>query len=82
MGSPSPRIEDKYLVFLSKPIQDEKPFPDGLYPELGTFMGRYYYKGNKLTRYKPTDEPYFYKDTNDTFSFEAIDKILKNKSSN
>lgn len=44
MGAPLPEVNDKYLVFLSDPIDNEPPFPDGVYCELGAFMGRYYEK--------------------------------------
>lgn len=53
------------------------PFPNGAYVEIGTFMGRYYYEGNKLVRYKPVDEPNFYKGTNDQYTLEEVDNILK-----
>ena len=77
MGAPLPKVDDKYLVFLSNPIKNEAPFPDGAYVERGSFMGRYYYEGDKLVRYKPADEPDFYSDTNDRYTLKEVESILE-----
>ena len=60
MGMPTPEIGDKYLLFLSPPIDNEPPFPNGAYVELGSFMGRYVEQGSEFIRYKPANEPDFY----------------------
>ena len=59
------------MLFLSKPIQDEEPFPNGAYVELGAFMGRYQQVNGQLTRYIPENEPNFYQTGEiSTFSIE------------
>lgn len=60
MGSSELKTGDKYLIFLSAPINKEPPFPNGVYTEIGAFMGRFVYTNNKLSRYVPEDEPNFY----------------------
>ena len=75
-GQPLTKVGDKYVLFLSPPIKDEKPFPTGAYVQIGSFMGRYYYQNNKLMRFKPANEPDLYKNSNDVFSFNTIDEEL------
>lgn len=71
MGAPAPEVGDSYMLFLSKPIQDEEPFPNGAYVELGAFMGRYQQVNGQLTRYIPENEPNFYQTGEiSTFSIE------------
>lgn len=71
MGAPIPKQEDNLLLFLGDPSKDFEPFPDGVYFEAGTFMGRFYYSGNKLVRYTPTDEPNFYNKSSKTYREES-----------
>ena len=62
MGAPLVEKGEKYLFFLGQ-ISDEPPFPNGIYAEVGSFMGRFYYKDeDTLTRYTPENEPEFYYD--------------------
>ncbi len=60
MGSSELKVGDEYMIFLSAPINNEPPFPDGVYTEIGAFMGRYVRTNNKFSRYVPEDEPNFY----------------------
>ena len=56
-----PTIGDKYLLFLSGPTQNENPFPDGLYCEVGAFMGRLIEQNDgTFRRVVPKNEPNFY----------------------
>ena len=62
MGAPLVEEGKKYLFFLGR-ISDEPPFPNGVYAEVGSFMGRFYYKdAETLMRYTPENEPDFYYD--------------------
>ena len=84
MGAPLPQENEKYLLFLSDPIKDESPLPDGAYSEIGAFMGRYYDKenarnGNTLSRYVPKDEPNFYGGENENYSLSEFENILQKK---
>lgn len=84
MDAPIPKTGDKYLVFLSEPINNESPFPDGAYSEIGSFMGRYY-DNNKLrsskehyfARYTPNDEPNFYGKKDKAYSMSEVKDIIK-----
>ncbi len=60
MGTSELTVGAKYLLFLSAPISNEPPFPNGVYTEIGAFMGRYVCTNNKFSRYVPEDEPNFY----------------------
>lgn len=77
MGAPLPKENDQYLVFLSDPIDNEPPFPDGVYSELGAFMGRYYEEGDTLTRYTPENEPDFYGQEDEHLSLSQMKDIFK-----
>ena len=84
MGAPLPQENEKYLLFLSDPIKDESPLPDGAYSEIGAFMGRYYDKenarnGNTLSRYVPKDELDFYGGGNENYSLSEFENILQKK---
>lgn len=84
MDVPVPQVGDKYLVFLSEPIKNEAPFPDGTYSEVGSFMGRYYdndksrnLSEHQLARYAPTDEPNFYGAKDKTYSLSDVEEIIQ-----
>lgn len=76
-GVPEPEIGDKYLLFLDEPINNEPPFPDGVYSELGSFMGRYVQEGKNFVRLTPENEPNFYTDGEDKMSMSATTKYLR-----
>ena len=78
MGMPIPKVGDKYLLFLSAPIDDEPPFPNGAYVEKGGFMGRYVEANNHFIRYKPADEPDFYMGGEEKISKTEAKTYLKN----
>lgn len=77
MESPTPKIGDKYLLFLSAPTNNENPFPDGLYSEVGTFMGRYVDTNNNFSRHIPEDEVSFYKSIEEPFSLKQMETRLE-----
>lgn len=77
LGVPEPEIGDKYLLFLDEPINNEPPFPDGVYSELGSFMGRYVQEGKNFVRLTPENEPNFYTDGEDKMSMSATTKYLR-----
>lgn len=77
MGMPTPEAGDKYLLFLSAPIDDEPPFPNGAYVEKGGFMGRYVEQEDGFVRYKPQNEPEFYLGGEEEISKAAVKTYLK-----
>lgn len=77
MGSSELKTGDKYLIFLSAPIDNEPPFPSGVYTEIGAFMGRYVCANNKFSRYVPEDEPKFYGVEEKQISLEEVEAELK-----
>ncbi len=68
-----PAAGDQYLLYLSSPLKDEEPFPDGLYCEVGSFMGRLV-EGDDGTfnRVLPQNEPSFYGDSMTAYSREYV----------
>lgn len=77
MGIPTPEVGDKYLLFLSDPIADEAPFPNGAYVEKGSFMGRYAEQGDEFVRYKPESEPDFYLGAEEKISKTSVEVNFK-----
>ena len=56
-----PATGDRYVLFLSSPTNGEEPFPDGLYCETGSFMGRFIEQNDgQFARVLPQNEPGFY----------------------
>lgn len=76
-GVPEPEIGDKYLLFLDEPINNEPPFPDGVYSELGSFMGRYVQNGNDFERLTPANDTEFYSGGEDKMSMSATTSYLR-----
>lgn len=79
MGMPTPEVGDKYLLFLSAPIDNEPPFPDGVYCAMGDFMGSYVQQGDEFVRYKPASEPDFYAGGEEKISKTSVEKFLKSQ---
>ena len=77
MKAPTPKSGDKYLLFLSAPTNNEHPFPDGLYSEIGAFMGRYVKTNNNFSKYIPEDEVNFYKTKEEPLSLKQIESKLE-----
>ena len=78
-GVPTPKVGEKCLLFLSAPINNEPPFPNGAYGVMGDFMGRYTQQGDELVRYKPVDEPDFYGDGEERMSKDSAETYLKSE---
>lgn len=76
-GVPEPEVDDKYLLFLSAPIDNEPPFPNGVYSEIGAFMGRYVQNGNNFERLTPTGDTEFYSGGEDKMSMSATTNYLR-----
>ena len=79
MGVPTPKVGEKCLLFLSAPIDNEPPFPDGVYGAMGDFMGRYVEKDGEFVRYKPTGETEFYGGSDEKLSKTTTETYLKNQ---
>jgi len=77
MGVDLPKIDDKYLVFLTNPLENEPPFPDGIYDEIGAFMGRFVEKSNHFERVQPKSDPNFYKEKDKVYEMKEIEKNLE-----
>lgn len=77
MNAPVPKENDKYVLFLSEPIKDEAPLPNGVYSEIGAFMGRYYYDNDIFTRYTPVGESNFYGQEDEKYSLSEMENILQ-----
>ena len=68
-----PAAGDQYLLYLSSPLKDEEPFPDGLYCEVGSFMGRLVEGDDGMfNRVLPQNEPSFYGDSMTAYSREYV----------
>lgn len=79
MGVPTIEVGEKCLLFLSAPINNEPPFPNGAYGVIGDFMGRYIQQGDELVRYKPVNEPDFYGDGEERLSKDSAETYLKSE---
>ena len=68
-----PAAGDRYLLYLSSPTKGEEPFPDGLYCEVGSFMGRLIEgEDGTLSRVLPKTEPFSYGDSKTAYSKEEV----------
>jgi len=79
METDLPKVDDKYLIFLSDPLENEPPFPDGIYVETGAFMGRFVEKSNHFERMQPKSDPNFYKEKDKVYEMKETENLLKNK---
>ncbi len=79
MGVPTMEVGEKCLLFLSAPINNEPPFPNGVYGVMGDFMGRYVQQGDKFVRYKPVTEPDFYMGGEEKISKISVETYLKSE---
>lgn len=80
-SAPAPLENDRYVLFLGDTSKDEKYCPAGGYIEELFFMGRFYYVGNNLTRYKPDKEQNFYqlnqkKKVKEVFSLDELETLI------
>ncbi|MBR6426231.1 MAG: hypothetical protein IKS28_00240 [Clostridia bacterium] len=73
MGTEEPSAGARYVLYLAKPTENETPLPDGLYPELGAFMGRLKeLPDGSFSRIVPPLESAYYGSEKTTYAAEEI----------